>query len=161
MKSDLDALMQARNLDAILVLGNAEHNPPMYYFTGGGHVSGAVLFKKPGAEPVIYCNAMERAEAAKSGLRVIPLRTGAVGELASRPKEIFAEQDCMARWMWVSLLICIIRSAMPCRILNLWGSRRTIRFFCAPWKQKTRPRSSGFAKWEKPQPKSLAWSLLI
>lgn len=92
MKSDLDALMRARNLDAILVLGNAEHNPPMYYFTGGGHVSSAVLFKKPGAEPVLYCNAMERAEAAKSGLQVIPLRTGPVGELAARPKEIFAEQ---------------------------------------------------------------------
>jgi len=29
MKSDLDALMQARNLDALLVLGSAEHNPPM------------------------------------------------------------------------------------------------------------------------------------
>jgi len=92
MKSDLDTLIRARNLDAILVLGNAEHNPPMYYFTGGGHVSSAVLFKKPGAEPILYCNAMERAEAAKSGLQVIPLRTGAVGELASRPKEIFAEQ---------------------------------------------------------------------
>ena len=93
MKSDLDALMQAKKLDAILVLGNADHNPPMYYFIGGGHVSSAVLFKKPGEEPVIYCNAMERAEAAKSGLRVIPLRMGPVGELAARPGEIFAEQE--------------------------------------------------------------------
>ena len=93
MKSDLDALMQAKKLDAILVLGNADHNPPMYYFIGGGHVSSAVLFKKPGEEPVIYCNAMERAEAVKSGLQVIPLRTGPVGELAARPAEIFAEQE--------------------------------------------------------------------
>ena len=31
MKSDLDALMKARQLDAILVFGGAEHNPPMYY----------------------------------------------------------------------------------------------------------------------------------
>ena len=46
MKSDLDALMQARNLDAFLILGDAEHNPPMYYFVGGGHVSGALLIKK-------------------------------------------------------------------------------------------------------------------
>jgi len=96
MKSDLDALMRSKGLDAILVLGNAEHNPPMYYFTGGGHISSAVLFKKPGAEAVIYCNAMERAEAAKSGLQVIPLRTGAVGELAARPREIFAEQGMVA-----------------------------------------------------------------
>ncbi len=30
MKSDLDALMQSKNLDALLVVGNATHNPPMY-----------------------------------------------------------------------------------------------------------------------------------
>ena len=69
MKSDLDALMQARNLDALLVLGNAEHNPPMYYFVGGGHVSDALLVKKRGEVPVLYYNDMERGEAAKSGLK--------------------------------------------------------------------------------------------
>lgn len=75
MKSDLDALMQAKNLDAILVIGNAEHNPPMYYLTGGGHVSGATLIKKRGVEAVLFCNDMERDEAAKSGLKVIPYST--------------------------------------------------------------------------------------
>ncbi len=92
MKSDLDALMQAKKLDAILVLGNADQNPPMYYFTGGGHISNAALFKQVGREPVIYCNAMERAEAAKSGLKVIPLRSGAVDVLVKQPKDIFTEQ---------------------------------------------------------------------
>jgi Xaa-Pro aminopeptidase len=71
MKSDLDALMKARHLDAILVIGHAEHNPPMYYFTGGGHVSHAALIKKSGQSPVLFCNDMEREEAAKSGLQVI------------------------------------------------------------------------------------------
>jgi len=33
--------MQARNLNAIIVFGNAEYNPPMTYLTGGGHVSHA------------------------------------------------------------------------------------------------------------------------
>lgn len=70
MKSDLDALMQAKNLDAILVLGNAEYNPPMYYLTGGGHVNDATLVKKRGQEPVLYCNDMEREEAAKTGLDI-------------------------------------------------------------------------------------------
>lgn len=92
MKSDLDALMKSAKLDAIVVLGNAEHNPPMYYFTGGGHVSNAALFKKPGQEAVLYCNAMERAEAARSGLKVIPLRTGAVDVLVKTPKDIFTGQ---------------------------------------------------------------------
>jgi Xaa-Pro aminopeptidase len=69
MKSDLDALMQARNLDALLVFGDAENNPAMYYFVGGGHVSGAFLIKKVGKEPVLFYNDMERDEAAKSGLK--------------------------------------------------------------------------------------------
>ena len=49
MKSDLGKLMQAARLDAIVVLGNADHNPPMYYLTGGGHLSNAALFQKPGS----------------------------------------------------------------------------------------------------------------
>lgn len=70
MKKDLDVLMENRNLDALIVLGNAENNPPMYYFTGGGHVSAATLIKKRGEEPVLFCNDMERDEAAKSGLMI-------------------------------------------------------------------------------------------
>lgn len=70
MKSDLDTLMRARNLDALVVLGNAEHNPPMYYLTGGGHVTAATLVKAPGAVGVLFCGDMERDEAAKSGLDV-------------------------------------------------------------------------------------------
>jgi len=70
MKSDIDALMQEQHLDAILVLGNASHNPAMTYLTGGCHVNKAVLLKKQGAEAVLFCNLMEREEAGKSGLKV-------------------------------------------------------------------------------------------
>jgi Xaa-Pro aminopeptidase len=72
MKSGIDAIMQASDLDALIVFGNAEHNPPMYYLTGGGHVSHAVLIKKRGEEAVLFHGDMERDEAAKSGLRLIP-----------------------------------------------------------------------------------------
>lgn len=71
MKSDLDALMKARELDAILIFGDVEHNPPMYYFVGSGHVGGALLIKKMGKEPVLFYNDMERDEAAKSGLKTV------------------------------------------------------------------------------------------
>jgi Xaa-Pro aminopeptidase len=71
MKSDLDALMQARDLDAMLVFGDAENNPAMYYFTGGGHVRDALLIKKAGKQPVLIHNDMERDEAAKSGLQTV------------------------------------------------------------------------------------------
>ena len=74
MKSDIDVLMQERNLDAIVVFGNAENNPPMYYLTGGGHVNSAILIKKRNEEPILFCNVMEREEATKSGLTVKPMR---------------------------------------------------------------------------------------
>jgi len=69
VKSDLDALMKERNLDALMILGDAENNPSMYYFVGGGHVSSALLLKKQDNEPVLFHSDMERDEAAKSGLK--------------------------------------------------------------------------------------------
>ena len=54
MKSDIDTVMQTSNLDALIVFGNAEHTPPMYYLTGGGHVSHAVLIKKRGEGAGLY-----------------------------------------------------------------------------------------------------------
>jgi len=80
MKSDLDALMQARNLDALLIFGGAENNPPMYYFVGGGHVSNALLIKKTGKEPVLFHGDMERDEAAKSGLKTVPFSEHSAAE---------------------------------------------------------------------------------
>lgn len=75
MKSDLDILMKKKEIDALLVLGSAMHNPSMVYMTGGGHVSDAVLIKKQGEAAVIHCGDMEREEAARSGLKVIPYST--------------------------------------------------------------------------------------
>jgi Xaa-Pro aminopeptidase len=68
MKSDLDSLMTAQNLEAILITGPAQHNPPMVYLTGQVHMTGD-LIKKRGAPPVLFCNPMEREEAARSGLQ--------------------------------------------------------------------------------------------
>lgn len=72
MKSDIDTIMQAKNLDALVVFGHGEHNPPMYYFTGGGHIMHATLIKKRGEGAVLFHGDMERDEAAKSGLKCIP-----------------------------------------------------------------------------------------
>lgn len=122
MKSDLDNLMLGKNLDAIMILGNAEHNPPMYYLTGGGHVSNALLLKKRGGQAVIYCNAMEREEAAKSGLKVVPTRLGAIDALFKDAKAIFEEQGLIAGRVGVygifdvgttMLLMDTIKNALP------------------------------------------------
>ena len=91
MKSDIDALMQAKKLDALLVLGDAEHNPPMTYLVGGGHVSHAVLIKKLNEEPLLFCNAMEREEAAKSGLKTVPVRRAPIQEFIDNSAELFGE----------------------------------------------------------------------
>jgi len=68
MKSDLDRLMEAQALDAILITGPAQHNPPMTYFTGPIHMTGGDLIKLRGSDPVLFYNPMERDEAAKSGI---------------------------------------------------------------------------------------------
>jgi len=73
--------MESRNLDGLLVIGNAEHNPPMTYLTGGGHVSHAVLLKKRGYPAMLFCNQMEREEAAKSGLEIVPLAVVPIRQL--------------------------------------------------------------------------------
>jgi Xaa-Pro aminopeptidase len=67
MKSDLDQLMQDHDLDAILITGPAQHNPPMGYLTGTIHMTGGDLIKKRDAVPILFYNPMERDEAAKSG----------------------------------------------------------------------------------------------
>lgn len=66
MRSDLDAVMQANNIDALLVTGPAQHNPAMVYFTGVCHLSIADLIKKRGEPPVLFHTAMERGEAANA-----------------------------------------------------------------------------------------------
>lgn len=69
MKTDLDQLMRQHGIDAILVSGPAQHNPAMYYLTGGGHITNADLIKKAGEPAVLFHGMMERDEAAKTGLQ--------------------------------------------------------------------------------------------
>ncbi len=71
MKTDLDSLMKAQNIDALLITGSAQHNPPMVYMTGIGHVTSADLIKVYGKEPVLFHNSMEREEAARTGLKCV------------------------------------------------------------------------------------------
>jgi Xaa-Pro aminopeptidase len=70
MKADLDRLMAENSIDALLITGPAGHNPPMFYMTGGGHLTHADLIKPAGKEPVLFYFPMERDEAARTGLAV-------------------------------------------------------------------------------------------
>jgi Xaa-Pro aminopeptidase len=71
MKAQIETLMERDKIDAIWIMGSASHNPSMTYFTGRAHVSGADLILIRGEEPVLFCNAMEREEAAGTGLRTV------------------------------------------------------------------------------------------
>jgi Xaa-Pro aminopeptidase len=122
MKSDLDALMKDKNLDAILVLGDAEHNPPMTYLVGGGHVSHAVLIKKRNEEPVLFCNAKERDEAAKSGLKIVAQRRPPMTEFIEMSTELFTSHGVSSGRVGVYgktdlsealLLLDLLRAAFP------------------------------------------------
>jgi Xaa-Pro aminopeptidase len=69
MKSDLDLILKEENIDALWVMGAMKNNADMVYFTGAQEVKNADLFKLTGKPPVVYhTTAMEREEAAKSGL---------------------------------------------------------------------------------------------
>lgn len=68
MKSDIDALMEAQDLDALLIVGPGRHNPSMVYMTGGANLMNAILIKKRGEAPILFHEPMERDEAALTGL---------------------------------------------------------------------------------------------
>lgn len=68
MKSDLDSLMENCEIDALLITGPAQHNPPMYFFTGGVHLTHADLIKKRDEDAVLFYKSMERDGAAQTGL---------------------------------------------------------------------------------------------
>ncbi len=73
MKLELDELMLDHDIGAMLVLGNGQHNPPMVYLTGGGHILNALLIKKRGQAPILFHGPMERDEAARTGLSTVSL----------------------------------------------------------------------------------------
>jgi Xaa-Pro aminopeptidase len=73
--------MQEHGLDAILITGPAQHNPAMYYLTGGVHLTNADLIKRRGSEPVLFHYSMERDEAARTGMATRNLADYRPGEL--------------------------------------------------------------------------------
>ncbi len=69
MKTDLHRIMGEKGYAALLITGPAQHNPPMVYMTGGGHLTNADLILPQGGEATLFHYPMERDEAAASGLK--------------------------------------------------------------------------------------------
>lgn len=68
MKADLDTLMEARKLDAIVVICGEQYCAERDYLSNGVSITGGYVMKRRGHDPVIFCNPMEIAEAEKSSL---------------------------------------------------------------------------------------------
>jgi Xaa-Pro aminopeptidase len=87
MRSDIDTILKTQNIDALWVMGAMKHNADMVYFTGTQEVKSADLFKLVGKPPVVYhATAMEREEAAKSGLETHAIDT-------TMPLEIYLKKN--------------------------------------------------------------------
>jgi len=71
MKRDLDALMEARGLDAFVVSGRTYGNPSLVYLLNGAAVTQGIVVKKRGEVPVFIHSPIERDEAAASGLPLV------------------------------------------------------------------------------------------
>jgi len=70
MKSDLDPLMAARELVAIVITGGEHQNTPRAYLCNGVDIHGGMVVKRQGSEPALIVSSMEIEEAAKSDLTV-------------------------------------------------------------------------------------------
>jgi len=71
MKSDLDQLLKEHQAEALWVTGPAQHNPPMVYLTGGGHITRADVIQQQGKQPVLCHAPMERDGAEHTGLQTL------------------------------------------------------------------------------------------
>ena len=71
MKTDLDQLMAARDLQAIVVVGDELYSAERDYLSNGARITGGLVIKRRGTAPVLVVNAMEIDEARRSGLPAI------------------------------------------------------------------------------------------
>lgn len=70
MRSDLDRLMQERNIDVLFIRAAETDDTDRKYLTRGVHATATVV-KKRGEDPILIVSGMEMDEAKKSGYRVM------------------------------------------------------------------------------------------
>lgn len=95
MKADLDRLMTARGIAALVTLPGENEDPYRAYLANGAHFSGMVI-KVCGQPPVLIANGMEVDEAAKSGLTVRLFDDFGFGDLMREHKS--DEDTARVKW---------------------------------------------------------------
>ncbi len=71
MKTHLDQLMQDRNLDSFIVMGDTSGNPVMQYLAGPIHLERAIICKRRGGPLTLIHGSMERDNAAQTSMDLI------------------------------------------------------------------------------------------
>lgn len=105
MKSDIDALMAERRLDALVVLGPdglGSLNAPFNYFVGGRYLIGAV-FKRRGEPAILVHGVMERDAAQATGLKLVENSRWPLREIQQQFPDPFLARVELARRMWTDL----------------------------------------------------------
>lgn len=73
MKSEINQLLRQNKLDAIIISGAREYNPPLTYFIKNYSFTRAIIVLLQNSEPVLFYRPMERDNAMKTGLKSISL----------------------------------------------------------------------------------------
>jgi Xaa-Pro aminopeptidase len=116
MKSDLDRLMTARDLQALIVAGGHGHNAPRDYLTNSAHITGGLVIKKRGDAPVMVVNAMEVEEADKSGLTVYTMYDLGWAELVEKAEGNRSKAEV---GMWGR---CLEKFGVPAGNVGVYGT---------------------------------------
>lgn len=71
MRADLDRLMNERNIDALLVMGDSRGNTIHNWLTGGAHLENSLVVKRRGGPLTLIHGLMEREIAAKTAMELV------------------------------------------------------------------------------------------
>ncbi len=98
MKRDIDRLMEADGLDALIVTGKVHGNPPMKYLVGSAGVTNGVLVKKRGEMPILVHGTMEREEAQATGFDLMSFEDFGFMEIVKQGKgPQYSQKEFMKR----------------------------------------------------------------
>jgi Xaa-Pro aminopeptidase len=103
VKQDLDRLMAERGLDAIVVSGKLNGNPPLQYLANGAKLISAWVVKERGEERVLVSSPIDREEAAASGLRVVTTNRYDYGTLLKEATDRLAADVELYRRLFADL----------------------------------------------------------
>ena len=101
MKADLDRLMAARDLTAIVVECSDHFSAARDYLTGGVSITQGKVIKTHGAPPILIVNPMETEEARKSGVQVYSYYDLGYADLL---KEMNGDRERAATAFWINCL---------------------------------------------------------